>query len=243
MSTTGDGPTSSNQTSSDSDSTQRIQRQRPGTQTGQGSALRDGAMARTTPRRDLERRARAAGAVGLEERPSRPAAGRPGAGEGRPRAGSTAAGAAAASSGGRRPAPRAGAPTRGRPAGGRRGPRRVRLTLQKIDPLSVMKISFLVSVALGIALVVAVVLLWTLLSNMQVFTQLDDFVAQITAGEDDSDAFELMAFLGFGRVVSASVVLGVINVFLLTALATLTAFLYNICAALVGGARLTLSDE
>lgn len=106
-----------------------------------------------------------------------------------------------------------------------------------------MKISFLVSVALGIALVVAVVVLWGLLSNMDVFTSLNDFIAQITAGEDDSEAFDLMAYLGFGRVVSAAVVLGVINVALLTALATLTAFLYNICAALVGGARLTLSDE
>ena len=33
------------------------------------------------------------------------------------------------------------------------------------------------------------------------------------------------------------------DVFLLTALSTLGAFLYNICSALVGGIQLTLTDD
>ena len=50
-------------------------------------------------------------------------------------------------------------------------------------------------------------------------------------------------FLGFGRVVSLSIVIAVIDVVLLTALATLGAFLYNIVASLVGGLHLTLTDD
>lgn len=119
----------------------------------------------------------------------------------------------------------------------------MRLTLQRIDPWSVMKISFLVSVALGIAGVIMVAVLWTVLSGMNVFSTVNDLIAEITTGETSAANFDLMNYLGFGRVVSLAVVIGVINVILLTALATLTAFLYNVCTALVGGAQLTLSDE
>lgn len=209
----------------DPDSTQRVAR--PGTQTGQSTAMRDGAMARTAPRRDLERRARVAGAA-------------------RPRSAAAAGGAAAATAGaGTRS--RAGAAATPRPAGTRparrTGPRRVRLTLQRVDPWSVMKISFLVSVALGIAGVIMVAVLWSVLSGMQVFSTVNELIVMLNTGEEGGSSFDLMDYLGFGRVVSLSVVIGVINVILLTALATLTAFLYNVCTALVGGAQLTLSDE
>lgn len=85
--------------------------------------------------------------------------------------------------------------------------------------------------------------LWTVLNGMNVFATVNDLIVEITTGEDMAANFDLMDYIGFGRVVSLSVVLGVINVILLTALATLTAFLYNVCTALVGGAQLTLSDE
>ena len=65
------------------------------------------------------------------------------------------------------------------------------------------------------------------------------------AGETrpSTSKFDLMDIAGFGRVVSLSVVLGVVNVLLLTAMATLGAFLYNICASLVGGVQMTLTDD
>ncbi|QFG70049.1 DUF3566 domain-containing protein [Ornithinimicrobium pratense] len=126
----------------------------------------------------------------------------------------------------------------------RRGaPRRVRLTAQRIDPWSVLKISFLVSVALGIAGVVMVAVLWTVLSGMNVFATINEFLGQVTSGETGGPSINLEDYLGFTRVTALAAVLGILNVFLLTALATLTAFLYNICAALVGGAQLTLSDD
>ncbi|MGB7450246.1 MAG: DUF3566 domain-containing protein, partial [Ornithinimicrobium sp.] len=122
-------------------------------------------------------------------------------------------------------------------------PRRVRLTVQRLDPWSVFKISFLLSVAFGIATVIAVAVLWTVLSGMGVFSTLNDFIVQVTSGENTASSFDLMDYIGLGRVVSLSAVFAVANVILLTALATLGAFLYNVCSALVGGVHQTLSDE
>jgi len=119
--------------------------------------------------------------------------------------------------------------------------RRVRLTLSRVDPWSAMKVSFLVAVGLGIATVVMIAVLWMLLSGMGVFDQINSMIEKII-GDADTE-FNIMDFVGFGRVVSLSVVLGVVNVLLITAMSTLGAFLYNVCASLVGGLQLTLTDD
>ena len=119
--------------------------------------------------------------------------------------------------------------------------RRVKLTVSRVDPWSAMKMSFLISVALGIAGVVMVAVLWMILSGMGVFSEVNRLVG--TVFNDAQNPFDIMDFLGFGRVLSLSIVIGVIDVILLTALSTLGAFLYNICSALVGGLQLTLTDD
>ena len=199
--------------------------------------MKDGALARTAQGRDLAaRKARAlrGATAGMASGSAAGAsAGRGAAGRGAA-ARDGAPASTARTSGNRVPS---------RPAPRRGGPRRVRLTAQRIDPWSVLKISFLVSVALGISGVVMVAVLWTVLSGMNVFSTINDFLTQITSGEASGPTIDLTDYLGFSRVLSLAAVLGVLNVFLLTALATLSAFLYNICAALVGGAQVTLSDE
>lgn len=132
------------------------------------------------------------------------------------------------SGGGARPTPRAG--------------RRVKLMVSRVDPFSVMKVGFLVSVAMGIAMVVMTGVMWGLLSAMGVFDSVNELAGQII-GEGSGETFDVMDFVGFGRVLSLSIVLAVIDVFLLTAIATLGAFLYNIVASLVGGVHMTLTDD
>ncbi|MCU1536370.1 MAG: hypothetical protein JWP82_721 [Humibacillus sp.] len=122
-----------------------------------------------------------------------------------------------------------------------RGPRRVRLAVSRIDPWSVMKMSFLLSVALGIAGVVLTAVLWMILSTMNVFTDIEGVLQSLQT--TTSDPFSIKDYIGFGRIVSLSIVIGVINVILMTAIATVMAFLYNICSALVGGVQLTLTDD
>lgn len=118
-------------------------------------------------------------------------------------------------------------------------PRRVRLVVSRIDPWSAMKISFLLSVALGIATVIALAVLWSVLNGMGVFDQMNDIIAQVRG----SSNFNVLDFVGLSRVISLGTVLAVVNVALLTALGTLGALLYNISAALVGGLTTTLTDD
>jgi len=140
-----------------------------------------------------------------------------------------------------------GTSTSARPATGRiptvsaaGGPRRVRLAISRIDPWSVMKLSFLLSVAFGILLVVAIAVVWFTLNRLHVFTSIDDLVKQITGTENSID---ILQYVEFKRVISGGTLIAVIDVFLLTALATIGAFLYNIVAALVGGLHVTMTDE
>lgn len=121
-------------------------------------------------------------------------------------------------------------------------PRRVKLTLSRIDPFSVMKISFLLAVAMGIAGVVVVAALWMVLQGMGVFSTLNDTVNELATATNAEQSINLLGLLSFMRVISLAIVLGVANTILLTAMATLTAVIYNICAALVGGLQSTMTD-
>lgn len=119
-------------------------------------------------------------------------------------------------------------------------PRRVRLSVSRVDPWSVMKLSFLLSVAIGIMLVVAAAVVWMVLDGLAVFTEINTMITEIV-GEESTISF--LDYVQFDRVVSGAVVIAVVDVVLLTALSTIGAFLYNITAALVGGVTLTLTDE
>jgi hypothetical protein len=104
----------------------------------------------------------------------------------------------------------------------------------------VLKLSFLLSVALGIALVISSMVLWSVLNGMGVFEQINSVLGDISGNGDEFDIFD---YVGFGRIVSLSTVVGVVNVVLITALSTIGAFLYNLSAGLVGGLHVTLSDD
>lgn len=119
-------------------------------------------------------------------------------------------------------------------------PRRVRLTVARVDPWSVTKLSFLLSVAVGIALVVATAVVWSVLDGMGVFTDVNGLLRDVVGGDVEVD---LLDYLAFGKVLSLATVIAVVDVVLLTALSTITAFLYNVSAALVGGLHVTLSDD
>ncbi len=121
----------------------------------------------------------------------------------------------------------------------RRGPRRVRLTLARLDPFSVMKLSFLAAIAIGIATVVAVVLLWNLVEAIGMWDQIDELGRSLNGG----DPLPFMEFFSFSKMTSYGTIVAVVNVVIITALGTLLAFLYNLVAALLGGLKMTFTDE
>lgn len=128
------------------------------------------------------------------------------------------------------------------PAKKRRPPRRARLRLTRIDPWSVMKTAFLLAVAFGIVTVVAVLMVWTVLDAAGVWESVNATVQNAIGGEDTKD-FNIEDYVGLSRVLGFTMLVAAIDVVLLTALATLAAFLYNMAAALLGGVELTLAED
>ncbi|MFZ0322725.1 MAG: DUF3566 domain-containing protein [Actinomycetes bacterium] len=117
--------------------------------------------------------------------------------------------------------------------------RRARLTVSTLDPWTVMRMAFALSVALAVISVVAIMLLWGLLAVAGVFSSVtstvDDLVGQ--------GAVSITEIFGFSRVFMFSLVVAAVDIVLVTALATLGAFLYNLAASLVGGVEITVSEE
>jgi hypothetical protein len=140
-------------------------------------------------------------------------------------------------------APAAGAVRRPR-TGARTTPRtrKARLRVAKADPWSVMKVSFLLSIALGICTIVAAAVLWMVMDAMGVFSTVGGTISEAT-GSNESNGFDLQSFLSLPRVLVFTSVIAVIDVVLATALATLGAFIYNLSAGFVGGVELTLAED
>ena len=118
--------------------------------------------------------------------------------------------------------------------------RKVRLAVARVSPWSIAKIAFLLSFALGIVAVVATMVLWGVVDSVGVFTNIQDFVNEVLGGTQE---FDLLQYFEFSRVVALSALLSVINIVIMTALATIMAVLYNITSALVGGVHVTLTDD
>lgn len=138
------------------------------------------------------------------------------------------------------PAQPASAPTPEVPRPAPAGPRRVRLALSRVDPWSVMKLAFLLAVAVAIMTVVATAVFWSVLNSLGVFTTVQSFVEDAVGPQSNVN---LTQFVEFPRVISLATLISICNIVLLTAIATIMAFLYNITAALVGGVHMTLTDD
>lgn len=197
---------------------------RPGTPR---PAAGNGAGRPAAPRQAPPAGARPAGA----QRP--PAAGQRPAGARPPAAGQRPAGARPPASGQRpqqlvRPAPKAKV-------------RKARLLISKVDPWSVLKMAFLLSVSLGIVTVVASVALWSVLDLTGTFDRVNELLQQIIGTTENK--FDLKQLASLGQVASFATIIAVVNVVLLTALSMLSAVLYNISSTLVGGIGVTLTDD
>lgn len=123
-----------------------------------------------------------------------------------------------------------------------RGPRRARLHLKRIDPWSVMKFAFAVSLVLFIVMVVATSVLYLALDTMGVFDSVNKALTSlIGSAGSGSKGFNLQ--ITAKGVIGVAALLGVVNMVLFTALSTLGAFIYNVCSDLVGGIEVTLSEK
>ena len=121
------------------------------------------------------------------------------------------------------------------------GSRQARLYLARVDPWSVAKAAFMLAIAVGIVIVVSVCVLWFALSSLGVFETLSRNVNEVIGNSQSS--FDLMSVLDFSRVLGATIVLASVEVILVSMLATIFAFMYNLTVGLTGGVEVVLTDR
>ena len=84
-------------------------------------------------------------------------------------------------------------------------------------------------------------LLYAVLSKLGVLSSVNTLIGDVTA--EPGTAAAPSHFFSGGKIMTFAALIAALNVVLLTALSTLAAFLYNLCAALTGGIEVTLSDQ
>ncbi|MEU3272180.1 DUF3566 domain-containing protein [Saccharomonospora sp. NPDC006951] len=122
-----------------------------------------------------------------------------------------------------------------------RGPRRASLQIKRFDPWSVLKLSLVLGVALFLVWLVAVGVLYTVLDGMGVWDKVNGTYTSLVQGDSADAAGEPL--ISAGRVFGVAAIVGAINIVLISALATVSAFIYNVSADLAGGLEVTLSER
>jgi tetrahydromethanopterin S-methyltransferase subunit E len=110
--------------------------------------------------------------------------------------------------------------------------KQVRLKLVYIDFWSALKLSFLISVVLGIVLVVVVFLVWSVIASTGIFESVSQLFQDV-AGEGSD--FRLDSIVGLPQVMGFSIIVALLNVVVLTALGAIAALLYNLSVRITGG--------
>lgn len=121
-----------------------------------------------------------------------------------------------------------------------RGPRRASLQVKRFDPWSVLKLSLVLGVALFFVWLVAVGVLYTVLDGMGVWDKLNGTYSSLVQGDSPEGGEPLISV---GRVFGVAAIVGAINIVLISALTTVSAFIYNVSADLSGGLEVTLSER
>ena len=120
------------------------------------------------------------------------------------------------------------------------GPVRASMQIRRIDPWSMLKVSLLLSVALFFVWMIAVAFLYLVLGGMGVWSKLNSNVGDLLTSASGSSGGELVSS---GTIFGGAALIGLVNIVLLTAAATVGAFIYNLTTDLVGGVEVTLADR
>ncbi|WP_439693207.1 DUF3566 domain-containing protein [Curtobacterium sp. SP.BCo] len=111
------------------------------------------------------------------------------------------------------------------------GTRQVRLRLVYVDFWSMVKLSFLIALAGSIVIVVATALVWVILNQTGVFTQIDALLKDVTGQSN----YSIMDQFSLGQVLGFSIVVGILNVVVGTVLGAIVSVLYNLSVRITGG--------
>jgi hypothetical protein len=121
-----------------------------------------------------------------------------------------------------------------------RGPVRASMQIRRIDPWSALKVSLVLSVALFFVWMIAVAFLYLVLGGMGVWSKLNSNVGDLLTSASGNTGGELVSS---STIFGGAALVGLVNIVILTAMATAGAFIYNLTTDLVGGVEVTLADR
>lgn len=121
--------------------------------------------------------------------------------------------------------------------------RKARLRLARLDPWSVMKTGFLFSIAGGIMFWVATYVVWGVIGASGLFESINKVIASVVEAPGEKGRFKIERYVSTNKVLGLSALLAVVDVVIMTALATLGSFLYNLSATVLGGIEVTLAED
>ena len=119
--------------------------------------------------------------------------------------------------------------------------RRANLVIARLEPWSVMKFSFLMSLVAWVVLFVAVALLYYALSGLGVFAAIQRTLSSVTSSQS-STGVNLAAWTSASRVLGYTMLAGAVDIILITVLSTIGAMIYNLVTHLGGGIEVTLKE-
>jgi hypothetical protein len=120
------------------------------------------------------------------------------------------------------------------------GPVRAAMQIRRIDPWSALKVSLVLSVTLFFVWMIAVAFLYLVLGGMGVWAKLNSNVGDLLTSASGQAGGELVSS---GTIFGGAALIGLVNIVLLTAMATVGVFIYNLTTDLVGGIEVTLADR
>lgn len=110
---------------------------------------------------------------------------------------------------------------------------RRRVTVERLHPWSVLKISLIFYFCVLLVAMVGLALFWSVIIQLGV----------IDALQEEAEKFGAAVRINGGNLARLAFLIGIVNVVLWSAINVFLAFLYNLIADLVGGLRVTLSEE
>jgi len=119
--------------------------------------------------------------------------------------------------------------------------RRANLVVARLEPWSVMKFSFLMSLVAWVVLFVAVALLYAILSGLGVFDAIQSTLAGVTSSQG-SGGFNLSKYISASTILGYTMLIGAVNIVVITALSTIGSMIYNLVTHLGGGIEVTLRE-
>ncbi|MFN2487261.1 MAG: DUF3566 domain-containing protein [Acidimicrobiia bacterium] len=116
--------------------------------------------------------------------------------------------------------------------------RRVRRIIRKIDPWTVLKVSALLNLVLGLGLVLGLVMFWSVITAAGIPDQITDILVRITLLDEGEEPFA-----NTERFLRAAVFASVVWAVLTTGFMTLAAVMYNLVSDVVGGIEVVVLEE